>query len=101
MAAGCCSLRQLQRAIAEAYTARDEARGLHATMLWLVEEIGELAEAVLKGDPRLAEEEIADVIAWTLSVAELLSIDAEEALKRKYGDILEKVCGGLGGATSS
>lgn len=100
MAEAGCSLRRLQRAIARAYTARDEARGLHATLLWLVEEVGELAEAVLKGDRGLAEEEIADIIAWTLSVAELLSIDAEEALKRKYGEVLGEVCGGQQ-ATSS
>ncbi|MEM4146820.1 MAG: nucleotide pyrophosphohydrolase, partial [Metallosphaera sp.] len=31
------------------------------------------------------EEELADVIAWTISVANLTGVNVEEALKKKYG----------------
>ena len=82
---GDCSLRGIQEAMRRAFLARDRARGLHATLVWLVEELGELAEAVNRGDTALAGEEIADVIAWTLSVANLLGVDACEAVKAKYG----------------
>ena len=80
-----CGIRSVQEAMRRAFLARDRARGLHATLVWLVEEVGELAEAVNKGDNRLAMEEIADIIAWTLSVANLLGVDACEALSSKYG----------------
>ncbi|HIP57128.1 MAG TPA: nucleotide pyrophosphohydrolase [Ignisphaera aggregans] len=64
---------------------RDRERGLYATFTWLVEEVGELAEAILSGDRDRIEEEIADVVAWTLSIANLLDIDVEKALEKKYG----------------
>ena len=64
---------------------RDRERGLYATFTWLVEEVGELAEAILNGDRDRIEEEIADVVAWTLSIANLLDVDVERALEKKYG----------------
>ncbi len=75
---------EFQKLVRELYESRDRKRGLEKTTLWLVEEIGELAEAVRKGNVKLAREEIADVIAWTVSVANLMGIDVEEALKEKY-----------------
>ena len=66
---------------------RDSERGLYATFTWLVEEIGELGEALLKGDKKLIEEEIADVIAWTLSLANLVGVDVEKAIRRKYPEV--------------
>jgi len=69
---------------------RDRQRGLYATFTWLVEEVGELAEAILSGDRNRIEEEIADVVAWTLSIANLLDIDVEKALEKKYG--VKKLC---------
>ncbi len=73
----------------KAFYERDKARGLYATFTWLVEEVGELAEALLKGGRESIEEELADVIAWTLSVANLAGIDAEEAFRKKYAKELE------------
>lgn len=73
----------------KAFYERDEARGLYATFTWLVEEVGELAEALLKGDRESIEEELADVIAWALSVANLVGVDAEEAFRKKYAKELE------------
>ncbi len=69
---------------------RDRERGLFPTFAWLVEEVGELAEALLSGDRSRIEEEIADVLAWTLSIANLVGVDAAEALKKKYG--VDRLC---------
>ena len=74
----------IQRAMEKAFRHRDVGRGLYATFTWLVEEVGELGEALLKGDRKQIAEEIADVIAWTLSLAAMVGIDAEEALRVKY-----------------
>ncbi len=79
----------MQKAMRSAYYERDSARGVYATFTWLVEEVGELAEALLKGDKKAVEEEIADVIAWTLSIANLAGVDAAEAFRRKYRGDLE------------
>ncbi|MEM0016126.1 MAG: MazG nucleotide pyrophosphohydrolase domain-containing protein [Saccharolobus sp.] len=77
-------LKELQNKIKELYFQKDSERGLYATFTWLVEEVGELAEALLSGQKESIEEELADVIAWTISVANLEGIDIEEALKKKY-----------------
>ncbi|MEB3774019.1 MAG: nucleotide pyrophosphohydrolase [Desulfurococcales archaeon] len=75
----------LQEEMAREYLERDRARGLYRTFTWLVEEVGELAEALQSGDRESAREEIADIIAWTVSIANILGIDVEEALRSKYG----------------
>ncbi len=75
----------VQEWMRKTYFERDRARGVYATFTWLVEEVGELAEALLKGDEKAVAEEIADVLAWTLSLANLVGVDAESALKSKYG----------------
>ena len=77
-------LRELQAFIKEKYYEKDQERGVLKTFLWLVEEIGELSEALREGDIEAINEEIADVLAWTLSLANLLEIDLEESFKRKY-----------------
>ncbi len=78
--------------IKELYFRRDAERGKEKTMLWLVEEVGELAEAVRKNDLPAVKEEIADVFAWLVSLANLYGIDLEEALKEKYPNFCIK-CG--------
>ena len=87
------TVRSFQDAMRAAYYERDRERGLMGTFAWLVEEVGELAEALLKGDREAAMEELADVVAWTFSVANLLGVDMEEALRRKYGGDIERVSG--------
>ena len=42
-------LAELQQRIAATYGERDAARGVPATVAWLTEELGELAQAVRKG----------------------------------------------------
>ncbi|MEB3786489.1 MAG: nucleotide pyrophosphohydrolase [Desulfurococcales archaeon] len=75
---------EAQELIRKKYLERDSMRGLFKSFTWLVEEIGELGEALLKGSHRNVEEEIADVIAWTLSIANLAGVDVEKAFKEKY-----------------
>ncbi len=75
---------EFQRLMDELYGEKDRKRGPERTLLWLVEEIGELAEAVRKNDRRAVREELADVVAWTFSLANVLGIDVEEILKEKY-----------------
>ncbi len=77
-------LREAQGLIAKLYIDRDRGRGVFATFTWFVEEVGELAEALLSGDKKSIEEEIADVFAWLLSIANLVNVDVAEAFKRKY-----------------
>lgn len=84
------NLNCVQDFIRREYFERDSARGLYATFTWLVEEVGELAEALLSGEKESIEEEIADVIAWTISIANLLDIDVTRAFEKKYSG--SKVC---------
>jgi len=77
-------LRAIQEIIKEKYLERDSSRGLFATFTWFIEEVGELAEALLNSDYKSMCDEIADVFAWLLSIANLIGVDLEEAFKRKY-----------------
>ena len=79
------TLREFQQRIDATYGARDHARGIDGTFRWLVEELGELARAVRDGDARRLEEEFADVLAWTVSLASLCGVDAERAAGRYAG----------------
>lgn len=78
------SIRDAQGMIRRDFYERDSLRGIYATFTWFVEEVGELAEAVIKMDRRGIEEEVADVFAWLLSIANLLDIDLEDAFTKKY-----------------
>lgn len=75
----------IQNKMRELYYEKDHQRGLYATFAWLVEEVGELARALLSQNIEEIEEEIADVIAWTLSIANLIGVDVEKSLCQKYG----------------
>jgi|TARA_B100000959_G_scaffold249367_2_gene276919 NTP pyrophosphatase (non-canonical NTP hydrolase) len=64
------------------YGLRDSERGLAATVAWLTEELGELAQAVRKGTPEQQLHEIGDVLAWVASLAAQLDLSLEEAVSR-------------------
>lgn len=81
------TIKEAQKLMHQMFFKRDSERGVYATFTWLVEEVGELANAILNNDTENIEEEIADVIAWTLSLANLLGIDAEKAFRKKYGGV--------------
>lgn len=83
---------ELQRRIAATYGERDTARGRPATVAWLAEEMGELAQAVRKGTPASQPHELGDVLAWLASLAEQLGLSLDEAAAR-YADGCP-ACGG-------
>lgn len=82
-------LREFQQHIEAIYGIRDRQRGTDGTFRWLVEEVGELARALRDGDRAAAALEIADVLAWTVSVASLCGVDVEEAASR-YAPVCPK-----------
>lgn len=84
-AAGETTLVALQRRIAALYGAKDAARGDSATFLWLAAEFGELAEALRIGSDEDLALEMADVLAWLATLANLRGIDLDDAFRRKYG----------------
>jgi NTP pyrophosphatase (non-canonical NTP hydrolase) len=79
------TLGALQRQIRQMYGAKDEARGDLATFLWLTEEFGELATALRAGTDEELALEMADVLAWLATLANIRGIDLEAAVARKYG----------------
>ena len=64
------------------YEDADKERGVPSTVAWLTEELGELAQAVRKGDTNQQTHEIGDVLAWLASLANQLDIDLDEAMSR-------------------
>jgi NTP pyrophosphatase (non-canonical NTP hydrolase) len=72
----------LQRTIAATYGQRDRQRGVPATVAWLAEELGELAQAVRKGTREQQLHELGDVLAWLASLAVQLDLSLEEAVAR-------------------
>lgn len=79
------TLSEFQDLIRRTYHDRDAGRGVDKSALWFVEEVGELAEAIRKGDRRAVEEEAADVLAWLSTLASLSGVDLEKAALAKYG----------------
>lgn len=75
----------LQRQIRAMYGAKDEARGDAATFLWLSEEFGELATALRSGTVEELALEMADVLAWLVTLANIRGVDLEAAVQKKYG----------------
>ena len=75
----------LQRIILQMYGEKDAARGDAATFLWLTEEFGELATALRSGTRDELAAEMADVLAWLATLANIRGIDLEAAVWRKYG----------------
>ena len=76
---------ELQNVIERTVGARDRARGVPATVAWLAEEIGELAQAVRKGSVEQQLHEFGDVLAWVATLANQMHIDLTEAVQR-YAD---------------
>ncbi|MEM0204891.1 MAG: MazG nucleotide pyrophosphohydrolase domain-containing protein [Nitrososphaerota archaeon] len=80
------SLASFQKLFRELYISRDLSRGSDKTLLWLASELGELSDAYLKQGLSAMKEEVADVFAWLCSFCNLLDIDLEEAVLKKYGN---------------
>ena len=79
-------LKELLEKIAEKYLEIDKKSGDLFLLAVLMEEVGELAEAVRKGDIQSIEEELTDVCFITFSIANYFSLGEklEENIIRKY-----------------
>ena len=79
------SLADFQRLIRDMYLKKDVARGVDGTFMWLMEEIGELAAALREGTRDEQAAEFADVLAWLTTIANVVGVDLNEAVSKKYG----------------
>ena len=79
------TIADLQRQVQALYGAKDAARGDSATFLWFAEEVGELASALRSGTDEELAFEMADVLAWLVTLANVRGIDLEAAVQAKYG----------------
>lgn len=77
-------VREFQDMMKKIYFHRDSARGATGTYNWLVEEVGELGDAMKQDDKKALGDEFADVLAWLASLANVAGIDLEEAVLQKY-----------------
>jgi NTP pyrophosphatase (non-canonical NTP hydrolase) len=75
-------LGQLQELMERTYGERDIERGIPATVAWLAEELGELAQAARKGTKAQQLHELSDVLAWVASLANQLGLSLDEAVSR-------------------
>jgi NTP pyrophosphatase (non-canonical NTP hydrolase) len=75
-------LTTFQGRMATLYGERDRARGTAASVAWLVEEVGELAQAIRKGDRDAQLHELGDVLAWLASLADQLGLSLDDAAAR-------------------
>ena len=76
------NLVELQDVIERTYGTRDHERGVSATVAWLTEELGELAQAVRKGTRADLEHEFSDVLAWLATLANQLDVDLTTVVDR-------------------
>ncbi len=74
------TIARLQTIILQMYGEKDAARGDSATFLWLAEEFGELATALRSGTREELAAEMADVLAWLATLANIRGIDLEAAV---------------------
>ena len=79
-------IKEFQGIISEKYEKRDRERGIPATFLWFIEEVGELATALAGDDQENREEEFADVLAWLCTLANISDVDLEKACKKYTGN---------------
>ena len=73
---------EFQELISRRYEKRDRERGLPATFMWFIEEVGELATALHGDDAENKQEEFADVLAWLCTLANISEIDLEKACEK-------------------
>ena len=75
-----------QQLMEDLYGTADRERGIPATVAWLCEELGELAQAVRKGTTEQQLHELGDVLAWLASLANQLDLSLETAARRYVTD---------------
>lgn len=82
-------IREFQDFISQKYEKRDRQRGIPATFMWFVEEVGELATALASDSKENKQEEFADVFAWLCTMANISEVDLERACKKYIDDNVE------------
>ncbi len=75
-------LSEIQKLMNDLYGEVDRERGIAATVAWLAEEVGELAQAVRKGTRDQQLHELGDVMAWLASLSNQLGLSLEDAMIR-------------------
>ena len=83
-------IHEFQDLMKKLYLEKDRERGKAKTALKLMEEVGELAEAILLENEEKVAEEMADIIAWVFSIANLYDINLSEAFREKYNNVCPK-----------
>lgn len=76
------TLDEVQALMENLYGEADRERGMPATVAWLCEELGELAQAARKGTKEQQLHELGDVMAWLASLANQLDLNLDEAMAR-------------------
>ncbi len=79
-------LAEVQQLMQDLYGPADRERGVAATVAWLCEELGELAQAVRKGTASEQLHELGDVLAWLASLANQLDLSLDDAMERYVTD---------------
>lgn len=77
---------EFQQLMEDLYGDADRKRGVPATVAWLCEELGELAQAVRKGTVDEQRHELGDVLAWLASLANQIGLSLEDAASRYVTD---------------
>jgi len=77
-------IQEFQNMMKQIYFHRDFKRGAAGTYNWLVEEVGELGEALKHGDEKALQDEFVDVLAWLASLANVVNVDLESSALGKY-----------------
>jgi NTP pyrophosphatase (non-canonical NTP hydrolase) len=80
------TIEALQQLIRQMYLRKDVARGIEGTFMWFMEEVGELAAALRGGSHEERVAEFADVLAWLVTMANVVGVDLTEAIRQKYGN---------------
>ncbi len=75
-------IREFQNLMHKLYYSRDKKRGLARTFVWFIEEVGELAKLIREGKKSDFKEEVGDVFAWFLSLANLLDVNVEKEIEK-------------------
>ena len=82
-------IKSFQDQIKRIYGEKDEARGVEGTFMWFLAEVGELAAALREEDKGAISEELGDVLAWLVTVANVVDVDLEAACQ-KYAQACNK-----------
>lgn len=77
-------LQAFQQYIADTFGEKDSERGIAGTFMYLMEEIGELAEAIREPEKHDLNGEFADCLAWLTSLAHLADVDLASVTMEKY-----------------